>query len=75
VRVKFVANDTNQFSQYEPADEETIARLMDRLQSYIQNIAGVLRINNPFEIFCREEILFEIFNRVEMRRLYFYVFH
>jgi len=48
---------------------------MDRLQSYIQNIAGVLRINNPFEIFCREEILFEIFNRVEMRRLYFYVFH
>jgi len=70
-----MANNTNQFSQYEPADEETMGRLMNRLQSYIQNIAGVLMIDNPADIFCRVEVLYEIFNRVEMRRLYFYIFH
>ena len=48
---------------------------MNKLQSYIQNIAGVLRVGNPADIFCREEVLYEIFNRVEMRRLYFYIFH
>jgi len=70
-----MANNTYQFSQYEPADEETIAKLMNKLQSYIQNIAGVLRIDNPADIFCREEVLYEIFNRIEMRRLYFHIFH
>jgi hypothetical protein len=70
-----MANNSNQFSQYEPADEETIAKLMSKLQAYIQNIAGVLRISNPADIFCREEVLYEIFNRIEMRRLYFRIFH
>jgi len=70
-----MANNTNKFSQYEPADEETIARLMYKLQAYIQNIAGILRINNTDDIFCRREVMFEIFNRIEMRRIYFHIFH
>jgi len=70
-----MAYNTDRFPHYEPADEETMAKLMGKLQSYIQNIAGVLRIDNPADIFCRIEVLYEIFNRVEMRRLYFHIFH
>ena len=48
---------------------------MRKLQYYIKNIVGVLKIGNPSDIFCRREVLCEIFNRVEMRRVYFYIYH
>ncbi|MDR0316083.1 MAG: hypothetical protein LBH97_04200 [Treponema sp.] len=41
----------------------------------MKNIAGALGIDNPSDIFCREEVLYEIFNRIEMRRLYFHIYH
>jgi len=70
-----MADNGSRFSQYEPADEETMAKLMGKLQFYIKNIAGILRIPNTDGIFCRREVLYDIFNRVEMRRIYFYIFH
>jgi len=68
-------NDTRKIPQYEPIDAETVGILMRKLQFYIKNIAGVLRIGNPADIYCRREVLYEIFNRVEMRRVYFHIFH
>jgi len=70
-----MTNNKNNFPQYEPIDEETVEILMSKLQCYVKNITDVLKIGKSADIFCRREVLYEIFNRIEMRRVYFHIFH
>jgi hypothetical protein len=63
------------FPVFESMDPESIKVLFGKLEYYLGNIASVLGIRNPSEICCDMPVLIDIFNRVEMRRIYFHVFH
>jgi hypothetical protein len=69
-------NDPEKFPIYSQPDPATIQRLMNKLQQFLQNnIAAVLRIKNPGEIIACQETLYEIFTRVEQRRVYFHIYY
>ena len=56
-------------------DSITIERLMAKFPQFLHNVAVVLQIEDVNEILVCQEILYEIFTRVEERRVYFYVYH
>jgi hypothetical protein len=69
-------NDPENFPIYSQPDPATIRRLMEKLQQFLQNnIAAVLQIKSPSEIIACQETLYEIFTRVEQRRVYFHIYY
>jgi len=46
-----------------------------KLQLYLRNVANVLGIENRSELRVYREILYEIFTRIEKRRVYFHVYY
>jgi len=70
------SNDKNDFPMFNQADKTVIRNLIGKLESYLtSNILQVLGIKNTSEISIDTNILFELLNRIEMRRIYFHVFH
>ncbi|MHC6203035.1 hypothetical protein ACYULU_07560 [Breznakiellaceae bacterium SP9] len=67
------------FPIYSGAEKAVIRHLMGKLEQYLSNIVEVLRIESLIkssdEISYTGEVLFELLNRVEMRKIYFHVFH
>jgi len=69
-------NDPEKFPIYSQPDPATMKRLMDKLQLFLQsNITAVLQIKSPSEIIACQETLYEIFTRVEQRRVYFHIYY
>jgi hypothetical protein len=48
---------------------------MEKIPSYLYNIATVLGIKSSTEIIVNQEILYELLTRVEKRRVYFYIYY
>jgi hypothetical protein len=70
-----MANKPAEFPVFSPLDPMTLQNMMAKFPQYLQNIASVLNINNPDDLEVSQEALFDIFTRVEQRRIYFHVFH
>jgi len=68
-------NKPDDFPKFTPLDKETIDKLMGKIPLYLKNIIGVLRIDNLNDLFVDQEALYEIITRVEMRRVYFHIYH
>ena len=68
-------NDPEKFPIYSQPDPATMRRLMDKLQQFLHNITAVLQIKSPSEIIACQETLYEIFTRVEQRRVYFHIYY
>jgi hypothetical protein len=63
------------FPFFDGTDENALRLLFSKLEYYLKNITSVLGIKNSNEIYCDMPVLIDIFNRIEMRRIYFHIFH
>ena len=63
------------FPIYSHPDPATMKRLMEKLQQFLHNITAVLQIKSPSEILSCQKTLYEIFTRVEQRRVYFHIYY
>jgi hypothetical protein len=70
-----VTDRLEDFPIFSGAGKSTMKTLQDKLDQYLCNIASVLRIKAANEITYHPEVLYAMFDRVEMRRIYFHVFH
>ncbi len=69
-----MANKPDEFPQFTHLDKSTIQQMATKIVGYLQNLSGVLKINTT-EIILSEDILIEIIERVEKRRIYFHIFY
>jgi len=67
-----MANKPEEFHKFTPLDPETVKRLMAKISQYLDNVRAVLEID---DLMADQEALYEIVTRVEMRRVYFYIYH
>ncbi|MCL2802279.1 MAG: hypothetical protein FWD28_11045 [Treponema sp.] len=70
-----MANKPEEFPKFTQLDPPTINKLMEKIPIYLQNIHSILGINSTSEILVDQEALYEIITRVEMRRVYFHIYH
>jgi len=68
-------NKPNEFPKFTPLDSATAERIMGKIPQYLHNIASVLGISNLNDLLVDQEALYEIITRVEMRRVYFHIYH
>lgn len=71
----WTASKPEEFPIYSQPDSTTMKKLMDKIPSFLQNVAKVLEINSPNEILVCQETLYEILTRVENRRVYFHIYY
>ena len=70
-----MANKPHEFPRFTPLDSATIQGLMSKIPQYLHNIGAALRIDNLNDLLVDQEALYEIISRVEMRRVYFHIYH
>jgi hypothetical protein len=70
-----MANKPEEFHRFTPLDPPTINKLMEKIPQYLHNIKGVLGIDNLNDLQVDQEALYELISRVEMRRVYFHIYH
>jgi len=68
-------NKPEEFPQFTPLDPETVNKLMEKIPQYLYNVGAVLGIRNPNDLLIDQDALYEIITRVEMRRVYFHIYH
>jgi hypothetical protein len=70
------SNNKIDFPIFYGADTAVIKHLMKKLEQYLKNnVLQVLGIKSTNEIYTDTDTLFELLNRVEMRNIYFHIFH
>ena len=70
------SNNKADFPIFSGVDKTIIHNLTGKLSHYLEsNALQVLGINDANEILIDTNVLFEMLNRVEMRKIYFHVFH
>jgi hypothetical protein len=72
-----MANKPHEFPKFTSLDQETIQKLMSKIPQYLQNdnVRIALGIDNLNDLLVDQEALYEIILRVEMRRVYFHIYH
>jgi hypothetical protein len=55
-------------------DRQTFEHMFRKLEGYLQNLSSVLQFD-PSEILFSKQVVLEIIDRVEKRRVYFHVFY
>jgi hypothetical protein len=70
-----MANKPHEFPHFTPLDLEDVQRTMSKIPQYLQNVAVSLGIDNLNDLLVDQEALYEIISRVEMRRVYFHIYH
>ena len=48
---------------------------MNKLKGYLHNVIGTIGIKNKSELKFNQSVLYEIYTRVEKRRVYFHIYH
>jgi hypothetical protein len=67
-----MANKPHEFPMFSPLDKETIKSLLSKLNSYV---SGFVSISGISDLSTQDIILYDIFERIEKRRIYFYIFY
>jgi|TergutMp193P3_1026864.scaffolds.fasta_scaffold10846_3 hypothetical protein len=71
-----MANKPEEFEQFTPVGSVVLKAWMDKLKRYLHNVvAAVIGIQKTSDIKFNRSILYEIFNRIEKRRVYFHIYH
>jgi len=70
-----MANKPHEFPQFTPLDDADVQRTMSKIPQYLHNVSAVLGIGNLNNLLVDQEALYEIISRVEMRRVYFHIYH
>jgi len=69
-----LSNKTEDYPIFKRIDKPTISRFTDKLVTRIGNLSSVLNVKKS-EIKYSHDIMIEIFDRIEKRRIYFHVFY
>jgi hypothetical protein len=70
-----MANKPHEFPRFTPLDSATVQKLMSKIPQYLGNVSIALGIDNLNDLLVDQETLYEIISRVEMRRVYFHIYH
>ncbi|MCL2155832.1 MAG: hypothetical protein FWH53_09235 [Leptospirales bacterium] len=69
-----MANKPYEFPKFTPIDDLTMRNMLDKMTKYLYNVCGALKIDHGELEACRE-IIYEIIERVEKRRVYFHIYY
>ncbi|MDR1179156.1 MAG: hypothetical protein LBK44_01520 [Spirochaetales bacterium] len=67
-----MANKPHEFPVFSPLDKAAISLLLSKLNSYLSNFIATSGIS---DLSIQDNILYEIFERIEKRRIYFHIFY
>jgi hypothetical protein len=67
-----MANKPREFPTFTPPDKETIENLLSKLNSYL---SGFVAASGISDLSTQDLILYDIFERIEKRRIYFHIFY
>jgi hypothetical protein len=71
-----MANNPNEFEIFTPIDSKVIEQWMGKMKHYMYNVvASVIGIEKPSDVLFSRKTFYEIFNRIEKRRVYFHIYH
>ena len=71
-----MANKPEEFDIFTPIDSSALKVWLGKLKSYLQNVVtAVSGVSKTGDININRPILYEIFNRIEKRRVYFHIYH
>jgi hypothetical protein len=67
-----MANKPQEFPMFTPPDKGTIESLLAKLNSYL---SGFVSASGIFDLSAHDVVLYDIFERIEKRRIYFHIFY
>jgi hypothetical protein len=67
-----MANKPQEFPIFTPLDEETIKGLLSRLNFYLSSFVSKSEVS---DLSVQDTILYDIFERIEKRKIYFHIFY
>jgi hypothetical protein len=70
-----MANKPGEFPVFTPLDGPTLQHSLERFSKLLQKEFVVLIGGNPDDLLVSDESLYEIFTRIEQRRVYFHIYH
>ena len=71
-----MAYKPDDFPQFTPPDSSMASAWLNKFKDYLlHNIVSALGIQNRKEVMVSRDILYEIFTRIEKRRVYFHIYH
>jgi hypothetical protein len=69
-----MANKPEEFPIFTPLDNDVIQNMLAKTAKYLYNISDIIRINNQ-KIITSMDMMYEIIERIEKRRIYFYIYY
>jgi len=71
-----MANRPDEFNIFTPINSNIIKEWMNKLKYYMYNVVtAVIGIDKLSDVQFSRETMYEIFNRIEKRRVYFHIYH
>ena len=70
-----MAHKPEDFPIFTCPDDDTVKPWLEKLRLYLHNIVAVLGLGSLNDLQVSRDSLYEIFTRIEKRRVYFHVFH
>ncbi|MCL1910634.1 MAG: hypothetical protein FWG13_00300 [Leptospirales bacterium] len=69
-----MANKPEEFPTFTPLDKHTIESMLGKIADYLHNISDIIKINHTM-IDTSMDIMYEIIERIEKRRIYFHIYY
>jgi hypothetical protein len=69
-----MANRPEQFPIFTSLDNAVIQSMLTKIAKYLYNISGIIKVDNQ-KINTSMDIMYEIIERIEKRRIYFHIYH
>jgi len=69
------SNKLEHFPIFDPINSATIKEWADKLNKYLHNVVTTLGLEKSIDFKMCRNTLYEIFERIEKRRIYFHIYH
>ena len=69
-----MANKIEEFPIFTPLDKLTVQNMLAKMASYLHNISNIIKIDH-IKIDTSMDIMYEIIERIEKRRIYFHIYY
>jgi hypothetical protein len=69
-----MANKPEEFPVFTPLDKETIQNMLLKITNYLHNVSDIIQIDHR-KIDTAMDIMYEIIERIEKRRVYFHIYY
>jgi len=69
-----MANKSEEFPIFTSLDKKTIQTMLEKMSNYLYNISEIIKIDHK-KIDTSMDIMYEIIERIEKRRIYFHIYY